>query len=146
MHAQDIYHSTPLFAAVRNGHEMVVELLVAFTKAPIDFKDGLGRDLSWWAARSGCTKSIELVRQLAQNNGVAILQSDLDMKCSPVKFDESTRRCDVCTRNILCASSYSTCRVCHDFDICLECFDIRVRCQSISHEWFLHQPDGTQNR
>jgi ankyrin repeat protein len=40
--AKDRYDSTPLFAAARNGHEKVVEHLLAFVEFNIDSEDGPG--------------------------------------------------------------------------------------------------------
>jgi ankyrin repeat protein len=136
--AKDFYDSTPLFAAVRNGHDAVVDFLIACAGPGFHLQDGLGRTLIWWAKKSGCTKIVESIRLYAQQAGVEISQNDLDMECSTVNFGQlSTRSCDVCTRRLLCGSSYNKCRVCFDFDICLECFDLGGRCQNVSHEWSL---------
>ncbi|KAJ5761766.1 uncharacterized protein N7511_005148 [Penicillium nucicola] len=145
INAHDCYHSTPLFAAVRNGHEVVVERLIALTELQIDFQDALGRTLFWWATRGGRTKIIELIRQCAQKQGVEILESGLDMKRSLINADHGSRWCDVCTRYVMIGSSYYRCKGCHDFDICLECFETGVRCQNSSHEWDFHQLSGTRN-
>ncbi|KAJ6083040.1 hypothetical protein N7467_007175 [Penicillium canescens] len=91
---KDRYNATPLCAAIRNGHREAVELLLPLAETTADFEDGLGRNLAWWATKSGCVKIIELVRQWAQRMGIEICERDLNAACSLFPFERGSRWCD----------------------------------------------------
>ncbi|KAL4869947.1 ankyrin repeat-containing domain protein [Aspergillus spectabilis] len=140
---KDRYCTTPLSAAVRNGHEEVVRVLIPLTQTTTDFEGGLGQNLVWWATRSGSTTVIEVVHQWAQRTGITICENYPMLELSLAKSDKNSRWCDVCTRYISSKSRFHTCKVCHDFDICLECFGIGVHCFDASHGWALRHPDSS---
>lgn len=142
VNAEDRYHSTPLFAAVRNEHKEVIEHIGALAGSDFDIRDGMGRTLLWWATRSGCAQIIDRIRQYTEKADIKIFESDVDMTRSAARADPRFRYCDVCTRNIYRSSAYYSCRFCYDFDICLECSETGVRCLDFSHKWTFHQPDG----
>jgi ankyrin repeat protein len=141
--AKDRYCATPLSAAVRNGHEEVVRVLIPLTQITIDFEGGLGQNLVWWAARSGRATVIEVVRQWAQRTGIRICENLPMLELSLAESDKNSRWCDVCTRYISSKSPFHACKVCHDFDICLECFGIGVNCFDVSHGWALRHLDSS---
>ncbi|KAI9772157.1 MAG: hypothetical protein M1839_002528, partial [Geoglossum umbratile] len=58
---QDSYEQTPLLWAARNGHEAVVELLLAMRKVDVDSKNKYGQTPLSWAAESGHEAVAELL-------------------------------------------------------------------------------------
>ncbi|KAJ5319622.1 uncharacterized protein N7506_012326, partial [Penicillium brevicompactum] len=77
MNMQDRYMSTPLCSAIRNGHEDVVRLLLPFAKTAAGFEDALGKNLVWWANKTGNVNIIEIVDQWAQKMNIKIHENDL---------------------------------------------------------------------
>jgi hypothetical protein len=136
--AKDHYGSTAIFAAVANGHEDVVQCLLGFQDA-IDFEDGFGRSLFWWAKKSGSISIVRLLLGYSQKNGIVISKADLDLECDLVPT-EASARCDVCTQDIPDESSHYTCAACADFDVCVECYEVGGRClyhpdEHVFKEW-----------
>jgi ankyrin repeat protein len=82
---KDRYSFTPLFAATRNGHEKVVECLLAHGDALVIFNNSLGRTLVRYAAKSGNTQVIEAVLRFAQSGSIQVCNVDLTAKSSPVE-------------------------------------------------------------
>ncbi|RYP23453.1 hypothetical protein DL767_008810 [Monosporascus sp. MG133] len=145
LNAKDWYSSTPLFAASRNGHVETVEVLLATAGACVNSTDGFGRALIWWARRSGNTPLTQLLLDHAQGTGTQISDDDTLTETSPVKFDPMSRWCDACTLCIPVDCAYYRCQICDggNFDICLDCFAIGVKCRDGSHALALHEPDDS---
>ncbi|KAJ5654805.1 hypothetical protein N7490_001808 [Penicillium lividum] len=138
----DRYGSTPIFAAVRKGHDKAATYLLGLQDAYIQFEDGFGHTLVWWARKSGNTTLIEAVIQNAQKRGIQISETDLAVKTSSMSMSGSARWCDLCIRFFSDGSAYHQCSICRDgdFNICVECFEMGARCLNSSHELSLHEP------
>ncbi|KAJ5497839.1 hypothetical protein N7453_006890 [Penicillium expansum] len=134
----DHYKTTPLCAAVRNGHAKEVKLLLPLTNIEKHFEDGLGRNLAWWAKMSGCAEIINLVQQHVQKLGFEICESDLSLESSPVPFIGAGTYCKVCTRQMIYRHPYYCCKTCYEFHICQECSGFGVQCLDASHDWEFH--------
>ena len=134
---RDRWGSSPLSAAVRNGHAEVVELLLPFADAT-ESSGGLKQSLAWWASKSGCPRVVEQVRQWAQNMGLSTCESDLEVSCNKGDFD-TDGWCNICTRDLPFDAAAYQCNVCDDFDICLDCHSRGAQCLSASHDWS-HMP------
>ncbi|KAH6983886.1 hypothetical protein EDB80DRAFT_591843 [Ilyonectria destructans] len=132
--AEDWRGSTPLFAAVRNGHVEAVEALLAISDAWIHSTDGFGRSLMWWARRGGHTRIIQLLLNRAEA-GIHIIDGDIPLPSEPLDFDPKSPWCDACTLRIPDGLRYYSCETCHGgrFVICLECFQKDVKCLDDSH-------------
>ncbi|CAG8905457.1 unnamed protein product [Penicillium egyptiacum] len=139
----DRYGTSPLCAAIRNGHQEAVEILLSLTETTAEFGNGLDRNLAWWATKSGCASIIDLVRKWAQRMDIEICERDLTVGCYLVPFDRASRSCDVCTRCISSGCADHRCEVCHDFDICLECYGFGIQCRDASHDWILREPNSS---
>lgn len=138
----DRYGSTPVFAAVRNGHEMVVACLLGIQGAHVKFEDGFGHTLLWWARKSGNTKVTEAIIQFARIRGIKLCEGNLAVEASSTAIAGSNGWYDVCTRFIPAGSASHLRSVCQvgDFDICLECFEMGARCWNDSHQLVLREP------
>jgi hypothetical protein len=130
----DRYGSTPVFAAVRNAHEMVVACLLGIQGAHVKFEDAFGHTLLWWARKSRNTKVTEAVVQFARIRGIKLSEGDLAVAMAIA----GPNRC----RFLPPGTASHLCSVCQggDFDICLECFEMGARCWNASHELILHEP------
>ncbi|BCS30162.1 uncharacterized protein APUU_80465S [Aspergillus puulaauensis] len=140
----DSYGSMPLSVAVRNGRVDVVKQLIMLTEDPVNRKDGFGRTLLWWASKVGETKIMEILRDWARDNGIKSDDIDFSVETStlPLAEPDIKKICDVCTRDILTDDPYHSCETCFDFDVCVECFEMGMRCLSSSHQWTYHQSEG----
>ncbi|CAI7591619.1 unnamed protein product, partial [Penicillium crustosum] len=138
---KDRYGSTPLFAAVRNAHETAVMYLLALQGACVQFEDGFGHTLLWWARKSGNAKVSEAVIQFAETRGIKVSEGDLAVEASSMARGGSTTWCDLCTRFLSIGSAYHECSICltTDLVICLECFGMGARCLDGSHELVLEE-------
>lgn len=136
--------STPLFAAVRNGHEETVKMLLRLGEPSIELEDGIGRSLLWWATRSGNVNVTQLVCEILQSLGLEVPSSYPEMQHFPkLPAGQDIAWCDVCTRYVPKESSFNECRICEEggFCICMDCSEIRAKCHDSSHEWFVKQLD-----
>ncbi|OQD72146.1 hypothetical protein PENPOL_c001G09122 [Penicillium polonicum] len=133
---KDQYGSTPLLVAVRNGHEMAVMCLLVLQSPCIQFEDGFGHTLLWWARKSGNTNVAEAVIQFTEIRGIKVGEDDLVVEASSMAIGGSTAWCDICTRFLSIGSACHECSIClgGDFVICLECFEMGARCPNGSHE------------
>ncbi|KAH6995521.1 hypothetical protein BKA56DRAFT_569541 [Ilyonectria sp. MPI-CAGE-AT-0026] len=131
----DWYGSTPLFAAVRNGHSEVVDLLLATSKDWVDSKDGFGRSLMWWAKRQGHVHIAQILTDCAAQAGLHIAAEDVPLANQPSLFSAHLPWCDACTLSICDGDEYQACETCvgGSFAIFSECFQMGVRCLDDSH-------------
>jgi ankyrin repeat protein len=138
----DSWGSEPIFSAVRNGHEAVARrLLAAGLYTSIDHVDGFGRDLLWWAQRSGRLGLLNLVRQHMRTHSPDLkMNDDMEPEEHPVKFVEDACWCEVCTRCTVLGTTSYECPTCDGgyFLVCAECYDSGVRCRDSSHELVPH--------
>ncbi|OQD86881.1 hypothetical protein PENSOL_c083G04806, partial [Penicillium solitum] len=140
---KDRYGSTPLFAAVRNGHETAVMCLLTLQSTCVQFEDGFGHTLLWWAGKSGNTKVAEAVIQFIETRGIKVCEGDLAVEASSMATGDSiTWWCDICTRFLSIGSAYHECSIClgGGFVVCLECFEMGARCLNGSHDLVLEEP------
>ncbi|OQD68299.1 hypothetical protein PENPOL_c003G10753 [Penicillium polonicum] len=140
--AKDGYSVMRLLAAARNGYEEAIEQLITLAGGQSNM-DGLGRDLIWWAIGIGRGQILGLIHQwcYTQSFGARIPQASDDKLWSLVNLDLG-RICDVCTRPMLINTSYRRCEGCNNFNICLECVGVKVKCLDTVHEWSSCEPDG----
>jgi ankyrin repeat protein len=139
--ATDCYRWTPLFLAVMNEQEEIVKRLITLSRIDANHKDGLGRTLSWWAARSETRGIIKMVHQWASEpcNDV---EETIPIKERPKTDAGEFRPCDACMRNMISKIATYTCDLCGYLDICEECFNLGIRCLVSSHELTFNQPHG----
>lgn len=145
LNVSDRYNTTPLGATVRNGHEETVRILLPLADSTTYFEGGLGRNLAWWATKSGCPITLHLVQQWAQKMGVEICESDLNVEYLLIPPMASQKWCDVCTRTIPSILAYYRCESCAGMDICLECHELGAQCREALHEWSLHDANGEKD-
>ncbi|KAJ6160635.1 hypothetical protein N7470_004031 [Penicillium chermesinum] len=139
---KDIWGSTALHVAVRNGHFDVIEHLLSLT-APeqLSLEDGWGRDLVWWALGSNNDQVVKLVREYLQERKITVPHKSEGRKCYPVTFDSKGSWCDSCGRCIPKADPWHKCDSCYGFDICEQCFSFGPKCPGDSHEWTRCEPE-----
>ncbi|CAI7670194.1 unnamed protein product [Penicillium palitans] len=140
--AKDRYSAMRLLAAARNGYEEAIEQLITLAGGQPNL-DGFGRDLIWWAIGIGRGRILGLIHQrcYTQSFGARTPQASDDKLWSLVNLDLG-RICDVCTRPMLINTSYRRCEGCNNFNICLECVGVKVKCLDGVHEWSSGEPDG----
>ncbi|KAJ5403714.1 hypothetical protein N7509_003585 [Penicillium cosmopolitanum] len=136
---RDRYSRTPLFYAAGQGHIEAVDMLIALSKIDANHKDGLGRTLSWWAAKSEIHRIIKMVHQWAKEPYDDVVEA-IPTKERPKAESDKFRPCDACMRNIISNSATYTCDLCRYLDICQECFNLGIRCLDSSHELTFNQP------
>ncbi|KAK1705025.1 hypothetical protein CaCOL14_012346 [Colletotrichum acutatum] len=141
IHITDKYGSTPLSAACRNGHSSVVKHLLSLDKSTIGIRDILGRDSIWWARNGGDTKVIRLVVQHASRLGLDTTENNV-LGTHAADFAEDSVMCDMCVTCVPDHIDVWGCNLCNggDFDICLECRSLGLRCQDEHDVWFLKDP------
>ncbi|KGO73476.1 hypothetical protein PEX1_092990 [Penicillium expansum] len=140
--SKDRYSVMRLLATARNGYEETIEQLI--TLAGLQSKlGGLGRDMIWWAIGIGRGRILGLIHQwcYTRSFGARIPQASDDKLWYLVNLDLG-RICDACTRPILIDTSYRRCEGCNNFNICLECVGVKVKCLDTAHEWFPCGPGG----
>ncbi|CAI7597314.1 unnamed protein product [Penicillium palitans] len=157
--AQDSYGRTSLFLASARSHIEVVQQLLSrgavvdikdrygstplFTAgACVQFEDGFGHTLLWWARKSGNAKVSEAVIQFAEIRGIKVSEGDLAVEASSMATGGSTGWCDICTRFCSMGIAYHRCSICMTagFVVCLECFEMGARCLDGSHELVWKEP------
>ncbi|KAJ5266606.1 hypothetical protein N7478_009414 [Penicillium angulare] len=140
--AKDIYGATPLMAAVRNGHEVVVQYLLSAENSPdTQAKDCWGRTLLWWAFGSECDEVVELVRQHTVSTSTRDLERSPTDPCSLVKYDKDLDWCNVCTRAVTMKEFHWKCTACFEFSICSQCVGFGAECMDPSHTWDMKDRD-----
>ncbi|TWU71802.1 hypothetical protein ED733_000524 [Metarhizium rileyi] len=137
----DCYGSKPIFSAVRNGHEAVARRLLAAHSYTANHLDGFGRNLLWWARRSGRPGLVRLVWQHVrmQDQGLEP-DDDMEPEENPIKFVKDACWCEVCTRCTVLGTTSYECPSCDGgyFLVCAECYDTGVRCRESSHHLIPH--------
>lgn len=131
--------SAPQYAT--DTYEQVIRLLLRLTETMVGFDDGFGRNLIWWASKTGNANVIDLVGQWARKMGIELGENHLEVEKAVVLFPQSSAWCGVCTGSILSGHAYYACKDCFDFAICLQCHQFDIQCFNPSHEWALHKPD-----
>ncbi|KAJ5877421.1 hypothetical protein N7455_000886 [Penicillium solitum] len=114
---------------------MAVMCLLTLQSNCVQFEDGFGHTLLWWARKSGNTKVAEAVIQFIETRGIKVCEGDLAVEASSMATGGSTAWCDVCTRFLSYGSAYHKCSICLGgaFVVCLECFEMGARCLDGSH-------------
>ncbi|KND94757.1 Ankyrin repeat domain-containing protein 50 [Tolypocladium ophioglossoides CBS 100239] len=145
----DRYGATAVFAAAKNGHDKVVDLLLSSGGVSLGHKDGLGRTLLFWATRSGDSSTVDVVLDYAYKTSTKIQQDDFTNYGSwqaAFRFDKDGPWCTVCTRTIPHGMECRACTVCDAgrFHICAECTDDGAQCRDESHRLEVHdcKPSG----
>ncbi|KAK2612268.1 hypothetical protein QQS21_001694 [Conoideocrella luteorostrata] len=138
----DAYNAMPIFSAVRNGHEAVVDQLLAAGSYGIDQLDGFEHNLLWWAQRSGRPDMLCRIREhIRQQDASVELDEDLVSEQSPVRFVRDACWCEVCTRCTVLGTTSYECPTCDGgyFLVCADCYEADVRCRDSSHELIPHE-------
>ncbi|KUM59493.1 hypothetical protein ACN42_g7648 [Penicillium freii] len=140
--SKDRYSVMRLLAAARNSYEEAIKQLITLAGGQSNM-DGVVRDLIWWVIGIGRGRILGLIHQwcYTQSFGARIPQASRDKLWSLVNLDLG-RICDVCTRPMLINTSYRRCEGCNNFNICLECVGVKVKCLDTVHEWSSCEPDG----
>ncbi|KAJ6000378.1 hypothetical protein N7481_000787 [Penicillium waksmanii] len=137
--ATDCYLWTPLFLAVMNEQEEIVKGLITLPKIDANHKYGLGRTLSWWAARSETHGIIKMVHQWAKEPYDDVVKT-IPTKACPKTESGQFRPYNACMRNLISKSATYTCGLCGYLDICQECFNLDIQCLDSSHKLTSNQP------
>lgn len=131
----DVFGTTPIFAATRNGHLAASCLLLSAQGTRIDKPDGFGRSLMWWVQTwwDEMGAPIRLAQALADHAARRGIQLD-DGKAKPeyqrVNYQRGDEFCDLCTR--LEGWRTTKCDEC-DVSICEQCWEMGGRCLDASH-------------
>ncbi|SCO01245.1 related to ankyrin [Fusarium fujikuroi] len=147
---------TPLFAAVANGHFHVTKLLL-LEGVYLHSEISIGRDLLWWAQRSGKVDLLQLLQ--TQENPICPHVEpcnplpDPFLVLEPLSHDAGTIPCEpgmfwchVCTlsvqndQNFLCTE----CNDCYLF-LCSECFTRGFRLCPRSHTLVPYESDSDES-
>ncbi|CAH0027540.1 unnamed protein product [Clonostachys rhizophaga] len=125
---RDIYNSTPLCAAMRNGyHKTAAELLKA-ARPPLDSKDFNGKTLAGWVRASASAQLKDL-----------FLDTDWDGEVKNRTVSKARNFCDsfchVCMKHVTHKDSRYWCDICAGgvFILCKGCYDEGSTCPG-SHE------------
>ncbi|CEJ93677.1 hypothetical protein VHEMI09251 [[Torrubiella] hemipterigena] len=129
----DRYGTTPLFAAIKHENIDVARLLLATKAVDLTVKDGFGKSLGYWAARS----KNRLVIDLLSHHGVlagALPELDSNVISAPKEY--GSLYCDICVGRVAIGQSYRRCEICDidEFSICQECYEAGFRCHEGTHE------------
>ncbi|TFA99048.1 Ankyrin repeat domain-containing protein 50 [Trichoderma ghanense] len=137
---RDQYGTTPVFAAARNGHRKVVEVLIKEGYADFDERDFLGCTLLAWAQRSKRRQFVRFLKKHAQKAGIPIWLEDPVGKRTQFKYDCSMCLCSICCRTSPHLEQAYVCEDCNGgMLICAECIDAGMTCEDSSHTWRAHQ-------
>lgn len=130
---KDWCSSTPLFAAVANGHLRVVELLLAGNK-PLDGQQlYFGRSLLWWARHADSPETVDFLLQHISKTNSPLHNDGIPAAVSGFLWKGSAW-CDACTVCVPQGNAY-TCRECGGFCFCGECFNKGIRCLESGHTY-----------
>ncbi|KAF4760056.1 hypothetical protein HAV15_007532 [Penicillium sp. str.  len=73
---------------------MAVMCLLTLQSNCVQFEDGFGHTLLWWARKSGNTKVAEAVIQFIETRGIKVCEGDLAVEASSMATGGSTAWCD----------------------------------------------------
>ncbi|RFU75207.1 ankyrin repeat domain-containing 52 [Trichoderma arundinaceum] len=138
VNAEDSYGSTALIVAVRNGHLEIVNQLLSVEKVIAASKDYFGKNILFWASKTGNTQMINRLEQFLEGKGLEIPDNPTpvsEQNCMP--FNKKVYWCDVCTRCIPVGTEYFECSGCNlvYFLACMECVAMGAECLNKSHKW-----------
>ncbi len=145
---RDLYGSSLLSVAVRNGYKEMVEYLLAIPGINAEIKDKFGRTPMWWATTMGQSHLMKLLGDIGraktlshENNDPPLIGKPL---ISTIDNDEAKGWCDICLLFLFRTDVY-TCEVCSggDFWICHDCFSMGARCLDDYHRLKIQIEDPT---
>ena len=140
---RDVYGTSPIIAAARNGCRSTVSKLLELDPDSADDVDREGRSIAWWLEKSGCEPLSELTTDWAPKAGAGKGEW-LDGMLGQDQLDvEKECWCYVCTRYTVhpSAALAKTCLDCYDgggFLICCECEGREAPFCDPSHEKATH--------
>lgn len=144
---KDFFGTTPLCAAVRNGHWQTAYCLAGAAPSDIQVIDGFGRSLMWWVKKSGSAEAVDFLLEYARKTGLELADADMPLEENPLPFDADPDDCwcTVCTRATIHGTASHACEVCDegDFLICGECYDLSVKCHDPTHRWVSYTCPGS---
>lgn len=138
---KDIYGTTPLMIAARNGHAQILERLLESIDHNIEDVDNFGRNLLYWAAASHNHEVWEAVcNHMGESLDWSQFQDD-EESATPVEFARGACICGICGRNTVHpphvgARACSKCSVgTLPFYGCGFCVTKGAKCSGEDHEW-----------
>jgi len=136
---EDDYGTAAIVAATRNGHAAVVRRLITVSNYDMASTDIFGRDLLYWAERSGNVDLLAIVKEHAAQKGY---DSELPSETAgnPVRWVDDSCWCEVCTRCTVLGTTSWECPDCDEgcFLICAECYEFGKRCRDTTHDLVPH--------
>ncbi|PKK54315.1 hypothetical protein CI102_1047 [Trichoderma harzianum] len=135
----DKFGSTPIFAAARNGHRKVVELLVNEGFADFAERDFLNCTLFAHAQRSNRRQFVKYLKRHAKQANIPIWLEDPAGKKTQHRWDHATCHCNVCGRASCHVEQAYVCEDCNGgMVLCAECINAGQTCNNIDHIWTAH--------
>ncbi len=128
VHVQDRYGITPLFAAAKGGHDESIKLLAANQQSTMGLdklEDGFGRNLQWWS-------------RIVETGGPGS-QFPRDTEFEPINV--LNWYCEACFLRSQRGGLFA-CGTCYEFYLCIECFDLGLRCFVDSHQFTLKRTES----
>ncbi|KAL6797851.1 ankyrin [Trichoderma sp. SZMC 28013] len=136
----DKFGSTPIFAAARNGHRKVVELLVNEGLADFSERDFLNCTLLAHAQRSNRRQFVKYLKRHAKQANIPIWLEDPAGKRTQHRWDHATCHCNVCGRASVHVEQAYVCEDCNGgMVLCAECINAGQTCNNINHIWTAHR-------
>lgn len=137
---RDRYGTTPIFAAARNGHRRVVELLIEAGLADFEERDFLGATLFASAQRSKKKQFVKSLKRYTQQAGIPLWLDDPAGQRTRYKYDYSACQCGICGRSSVHEEQAYVCDTCPgELIICAECINVGQMCEDSTHVWRAHK-------
>lgn len=138
---KDIYGTTPLMMAARNGHVQILERLMESIDHNVEDIDNFGRNLLYWAAASHNNEVWEAIcNHMGESLDWSQFQDD-EESAAPVEFARGACICGICGRNTV-HPPYVGARACSKCSMgtlpfygCGFCVTKGATCPGEDHEW-----------
>lgn len=134
---KDFFGTMPIIAAARCGHTAVVKALLAADSSSLKYRDSDGRDLLWWASKSGNKELLAFLLENTQANSLSVPEPDAFEELNQSTVNEGASVCDICTRCSIDVATSFRCIMCDGgvFLICGGCQAAGAQCRDVSHTW-----------
>ncbi|CAH0019321.1 unnamed protein product [Clonostachys rhizophaga] len=142
LRSKDVYGSTAVCSAMRNGHEEVVQYLLPYFMPSMNSPDFLGKTFKWWLTEVGTPGMRKLYKQARAGANKIRTRSERDQDDEDEYEDQIWRYCDVCMATLSERDPYFSCDICDggSFVMCSSCIKYEAHCREASHKMLSKHP------